>query len=251
MDNVAYIGLSRQATLQKQMDVIANNLANQDTAGFKVEQLLLNTQPGAPAKDDGVKGPAQFVIDGGIGRDFSEGELTTTGRSLDVAIDGNAFFKVSTPQGERYTKDGRFAIDPQGKLVTAQGAAVLDELGSEITLDAANGEPQISADGIVSQRSSQGPGGVRVGKIGVVRFDTLSVLSKEGNNLYVNSSNSQPQAAPDIRMRQGMLETSNVKPIIQITNLIEVQRAYERVTNMIQQTNDLSQSSIDRLAKVA
>jgi flagellar basal-body rod protein FlgF len=251
LDNVAYIGLSQQQALQRKMDVVANNLANQDTTGFKVEQLLVNTQPGAPATNAGVKGPAQFVIDGGIGRDFSEGELSTTGRPLDLAIDGNAFFKVSTPQGERYTKDGRFAIDAQDKLVTASGGAVLDDSGGEITLDSSNGEPQISADGVISQHSGQGPTTVRAGKIGVVRFDTLSVLSKEGNNLYSNTSNTTPQAAPDARIRQGMLEGSNVKPIIEITQLIDVQRAYERVTQMIQQTNDLSQQSIDRLAKVA
>ncbi len=251
MDNAAYVSLSRQSTLEKQMTVIANNLANQDTAGFKVEQLILNTQDGSPAKNDAVKGPARFVIDGGLGRDFSEGDLTSTGRPLDVAIDGNAFYKVSTSSGERYTKDGRFAVDSTGKLVTAQGNPVLDDSGGEITLDPNNGEPQISADGVVSQRSNQGPQSVRVGKIGVARFDTNSVLQKEGNNLFANTSNSQPQSAPDVRLRQGMLEGSNVKPIVQITNLVEVQRAYERMSNIIQQTTDLSQSSIDRLAKVA
>ena len=115
MDNIAYIGLSRQTTLQKQMDVIANNIANMDTAGFKVEQMLLNTQSGAPAKDDEVKGPPQFSMAGGLARDFSEGELTQTGRATDVAIDGNAFFTISTPQGNRYTKDGRFGIDATGR----------------------------------------------------------------------------------------------------------------------------------------
>ena len=194
----------------------------------------------------------QFVVSGGLAWDFSEGQLTTTGRPLDVAIDGNAFFKVSTPAGERYTKDGRFGVDAQGKLVTASGAAVLDDSGGEITLDSSNGPPTISADGIVSQKSSQGPTGVRVGKIGMVRFDTLSVLSKEGNNLYVNSSNSQPQAAPDVRRcARACWKAPNVNPIAEITSLIEVQRAYEGVATMVQNNNDLSQQSIDRLAKVA
>ncbi len=251
MDNVSYIGLSRQSTLQQQMDIIANNLANQDTPGFKVEQLILNSQSGAPAKNDAVKGPVQFSVAGGLARDFSEGELTQTGRPLDVAIDGTGFFKVSTPQGERYTRDGRFSINDQGKLITASGAAVLDDSGGEITLDPNNGPATISADGVVSQKSGQGPQGVRVGKIGVVRFDSLSVLSKEGDNLFSNSSNSQPQAAPDARVRQGVLEGSNVKPIVEITNLIEVSRAYERMATLVQNNSDLSQQSIDRLAKVA
>jgi flagellar basal-body rod protein FlgF len=251
VDNIAYIALSRQSTLQKQMDVVANNIANMDTAGFKVEQMLLNTQTGAPAKDDEVKGPAQFSMAGGLARDFSEGELSETGRATDVAIDGNGFFTVSTPQGNRYTKDGRFGIDSTGRLVTSGGHPVLDDSGGEITLDPSNGAPQISADGVVSQRTKQGPTSTRVGKIGVVHFDALGVLQKEGDNLYSNTSNAQPTPAPDVKLRQGMVESSNVKPIIEITNLIQVQRAYERISSMIQQTNDLSQSSIDRLAKVA
>jgi flagellar basal-body rod protein FlgF len=212
---------------------------------------LLNTQPGAPAKDAEVNGPAQFSMAGGLARDFSEGELTETGRATDVAIDGNAFFKIQTPQGERYTKDGRFGLDSQGRLVTSGGHPVLDQSGGEITLDPSNGAPDISADGVVSQRTKQGATVTRVGKIGVVRFDALSILQKEGDNLYSNTSNAQPTPAPDVRLRQGMVESSNVKPIIEITNLIQVQRAYERISSMVQQTNDLSQSSIDRLAKVA
>jgi flagellar basal-body rod protein FlgF len=250
MDNVAYIGLSRQATLQRQMDIVSNNLANVDTVGFKVEQLLVDTQPGAPAKNDGVKGPALFVLDGGVGRDFTEGDLRTTGRPLDVAIEGDAFFKIQTPQGERYTKDGRFTLDAQGQLVTASGNPVMDAGGSTITLDPKNGEPTISSDGLISQRTPQGAS-TEVGKLGVVRFDTLSVLSKQGDGLYSNTSNATPVAAKDVRMHQGMLEGSNVKPITEITNLIEVTRAYERITQMIQQNNDLSQNAIDRLAKVS
>jgi flagellar basal-body rod protein FlgF len=251
VDNIAYIGLSRQTTLQKQMDVIANNIANMDTAGFKVEELMTKVQPGGPAKDAEINGPAQFSMASGLARDFSEGELSETGRSTDVAIDGPGFFKISTPQGERYTRDGRFGLDAQGKLVNANGHPVLDDSGGEITLDPSNGAPQISADGIISQRSKQGSTSTRVGKIGVVKFDTLSVLQKEGDNSYSNTSNAQPIPATEARLRQGMVESSNVKPIVEITNLIQVQRAYERISNMVQQTNDLSQSSIDRLAKVA
>jgi flagellar basal-body rod protein FlgF len=234
------------------MDLVANNLANMDTPGFKVEEMVFNTYPGGAAKNEGIRTPALFVIDGGIGRDFGEGSLEQTGRNLDVAIDGNAFFQVSTPQGQRYTKNGRFGIDASGRLVTAQGYPVLDQSGGEITLDPKNGEPAIGTDGTISQRSAQGPTTVTVGKIGMVHFDQLGVLSKEGSGLYSNQSNLQPTPAdPSIHMHQGMIESSNVKPLTEVTNLIQVQRAYERVTQMISQTNDLSQSSIDRLAKVS
>lgn len=251
MDNTTFIAVSRQATLLRQMDLVANNLANVDTPGFKVEQMVFNATPGGAAKNEGVRSPALFVIDGGVGRDFSEGSLEQTGRTLDVAIDGNAFFQVQTPQGARFTKNGRFGIDPQGRLVTAQGYPVLDVSGGAITMDPKNGEPAIGADGTISQGSAQGPNTVTVGKIGAFRFDQLGVLSKEGDGLFSNQSNIQPQPAADVRLRQGMIEGSNVKPLTEVTNLIEVSRAYERVTQMIQQTNDLSQSSIDRLARVS
>ena len=250
MDNVAYIALSQQAVLQRRMNLVANNLANLDTAGFKSEQLLVDTAPGAPAHNDGIKGPALFVIDGGISRDFSQGEISITGRPLDVAINGDAMFKVQTPSGERYTRDGRFSVNERGQLVTSSGAQVLDTGGSPITLDPKNGDPSISADGVVSQSSPQGTS-VQLGQIGLVRFDALGVLSKEGDGLYANSSNATPQAVHDVRMQQAALEGSNVKPIVEITNLIEVQRAYERTAQLIQQSNDLSQTSIDRLAKVS
>src|SRR5262249_27068343 len=147
--------------------------------------------------------------------------------------------------------DGRFGIDQNGQLVTAGNHPVLDDSGGPITIDPSNGPIQISADGVVSQRSKQGPTSLRVGKIGKVKFDSLSVLQKEGDNLFSNTSNAQPTPAPEVQLRQGMVESSNVKSIVEITNLIQVQRAYERISSMIQQTNDLSQSSIDRLAKVA
>ncbi len=245
MDNVAYIALSRQTTLQRQMDITANNLANVDTAGFKVEQLLLGTEAGAPARNAGIQAPAQFVLDSGVGRDFAQGDLRTTGRPLDVAIEGQAFFKVSTAAGERYTRDGRFSTDATGQLTTADGHPVLDDSGGPITLDPVKPEPTISADGIVSQGSE------RVGRIGLARFDTLSVLSKDGSNLYANLSNAAAQSAPDVRMHQGMLEGSNVKPIVEITQLIEVQRAYERMAKIVDQQNEQSKNTIDRLGRVS
>lgn len=245
LDNVAYVGLSRQITLKRELDITANNIANADTVGFKVEQMLVESQPGEGARNFGVKGPVQYVYDAGVARDFSMGDLRETGRPLDVAIEGDAFFKVGGGAGgERYTKDGRFTLDAQGRLATASGLPVLDESGGEITIDAKKGEISISPDGVISQGNEQ------VGKLGVVRFATLSVLSKEGDNLYSNTSNAQPIAATDVRLRQGMLEGSNVKPILEITHLIEITRAYEAASKMVEQDSDLSRRTVDRLGRV-
>jgi flagellar basal-body rod protein FlgF len=245
LDNVSYIGVSRQMTLRRELDIAANNIANVDTAGFKVEQLLVETEAGAPARTDGIPNPALFVMDNGVGRDFSQGDLKQTGRPLDVALDGAAFFKVGGPQGERYTRDGRFGTDAEGRLVTKGGLPVLDDSGAEILLDPKKSEPSIAPDGVISQE------GQRVAKLGVARFDSLAVLQKDGDNLYANKSNAAAQAAPDVRIHQGMLEGANVRPIVEITKLIEISRAYERVAKMIDQNNELTQRSVERLGRVS
>jgi flagellar basal-body rod protein FlgF len=244
MDNTLYVGLSRQMTLRHEMDIVANNIANADTTGFKVESLMLETNPKAPAVTlDGPK-PVKFVLDTGVARDFSQGQMRTTGSPLDLAIDGQGFFKISTADGERYTRDGRFRMSDTGKLVTQAGQAVLDDSGSEIALSPENGEVKIAADGTVSQ------GTERVGKVGVARFDALSVLEKTGDNLLRNTSNSQPQPAPDAKVRQGMLEGSNVNSITEITRMIEVTRAYESMAKMMDSAATLSRNSVERLGRV-
>jgi flagellar basal-body rod protein FlgF len=245
LENAAYVGLSRQMTLRRELDVVANNIANADTNGFKVEQLLLGSEVGERARNAFVRPGVSFVLDKGVGRDYGQGALEQTGRSLDFAIEGEgAFFKLSDGRGEAYTRDGSFTLDPEGRLVTQGGAAVQGD-GGEIILDRALGEPAVGADGTISQN------GQPVGRLAVVRFDALGALEKDGDGLYRNASNVQPQTATDVQVRQGMLEGSNVNPILEITNLIEIQRAYESVTRMIENANDLSRRSVERLGRVS
>jgi flagellar basal-body rod protein FlgF len=244
MDNALYVGLSRQMTLRRELDIVANNIANADTTGFKVESLLVKTEPKAPAVTlDGPK-PVKFVVDVGVARDFGQGSLRTTGSPLDLAIEGQAFFKINTPDGERYTRDGHFRLDDSGKVTTQNGQPVADAGGGELLIDPQKGPIAIAADGTVSQGIEQ------VGKIGVVRFDSLSVLEKTGDNLYRNTSNQQAQAAPDARLHQGMLEGSNVNTITQITKMLEVTRAYESMAKMMDSNASLSRDSVSRLGKV-
>lgn len=245
MENAAYVGLSRQMTLRRELDVVANNIANADTNGFKVEQLLVGAEVGERARNAFVRPGVSFVLDNGVGRDYGQGALEQTGRTLDFAIEGEgAFFKLRDGAGEAYTRDGAFTLDAEGRLTTQGGAAVLGD-GGEIILDPELGEPSVGADGTISQD------GQLVGRLSVVRFDTLGALEKGGDGLYRNASNAQAQDAPDARVRQGMLEGSNVNPILEITNLIEIQRAYESVTRMIENTTDLSRRAVERLGRAA
>lgn len=243
MDNAIYVGLSRQMMLRRELDVIANNIANADTSGFKVEDTLTKTEAKAAPRtrqSDAIK----FVIDDGVARDFGQGGLNQTSSPLDLAIEGQGFFTVNTPAGPRYTRDGRFTLDSTGRLTTQAGAPVAGAGGGEIVVDPLLGQVKIAKDGTVSQ-------GINIiGKVEVSRFDDMSSLRKDGDNLFRNVSNQTAQAAPDARVHQGMLESSNVKTIEQVTRLIEVNRAYDSISKMMADTSDLSRRSIERIGKL-
>lgn len=243
MDNALYVGLSRQIVLRREMDIIANNIANVDTTGFKVESLLQKEAPGEPAVTQGGPRPVKFVAADGVARNFGQGVLTKTGAQLDMAIEGEGFFQVQGPDGPRFTRDGRFTTDSNGRLVTQAGMPVADESGGEITIDGEKGPVSIGADGTISQ------GAERVGKVGMFTFANAGALSKAGDNQFRNVSNLQPQPAAEAKLRQGMLESSNVKPVLEITRMVEVSRAYEQTARMMDSEADLSRRAVERLGR--
>jgi flagellar basal-body rod protein FlgF len=244
MNTSLYVGLSRQMTLQRALDIAANNIANADTAGFKVEEQIVREEPATPPSTPGAK-PIAYVLDEGVARDFSQGAIEETGNPFDVAIEGQGFFQVQTGAGERYTRDGRFSVDNQNRLVTKAGDPVLSSNGRPIVLDPAGGAVSIAKDGTLSQ------GATPLGRLGVFRFADLAALTKAGGNLFQASDVAGPVAAPDAVVRQGQVERSNVQPVLEITNLIEITRAYERVARMMDQTESLSSRAIDRLGRAA
>ncbi len=249
MDNANYVALSRQITLQRELDISANNLANMNTTGFKFEELLVNSQYGAPTYDDPIRNPANFAYDNGVGRNFTQGTLTQTGSPLDLALDGDgAFFEVQTANGTAYTRDGAFTLDAQGTLMDQNGHQVMGD-GGAIVLDPKKGQPVISEDGIITQ-DYQGQS-ERVGKLAIVRVSSLSDLQKQGDGTYTLTSNASVAPAADARVRQGFIEASNVNPMVEITNLVKINRAYSQLANMIDQNAQLSKSAVERLGRVA
>jgi flagellar basal-body rod protein FlgF len=243
MDNAIYVGLSRQILLQRELDIVANNLANADTAGFKFESLMASDDAVTTPTPGAATTPVDFVAAAGVARDYTQGPLTQTGAPLDVAIDGKGFFQISTAAGPRYTRDGRFRLDATGRLVTQDGDPVEGD-GGDIVLDPKKGQVAIAANGDISQA------GQNVGKLSVVTFDSLAALSKDGNNLYRNDSNLTAQPSTSASLKQGMLEGSNVQPVTQITRLIEVNRAYDAIASMMASTGQLSTSAVQRLGAV-
>lgn len=251
MDNTLYVGLSNQLLLERELDIAANNLANVNTTGFKVEQLMATPDPATPPTPPGGA-PAMilFVADNGVARDFSQGPLQQTDAPLDLAIMGQGFFQVQTANGTRYTRDGRFAKDNQGRLVTQGGDPVLDASSAPISLNPQGGTPMIGGDGTITQTVPGQPNAQVVGRLGVVSFADLSKLSKEGDGDYSEASGQTAQPVTGQVLRQGMLEGSNVQPIIQVTDLIRISRAYDMVANLMNSAASLSETAVQKLGSV-
>jgi flagellar basal-body rod protein FlgF len=151
LDNTTFVALSRQMTLRRELDIVANNIANADTAGFKVESLMTGDEQRRPAKDVPLDHPVRFTLDTGVARDFGQGALSPPATPSTWRWRATGFFSVTTRGRPRYTRDGRLGMDAAGPP-GHQGRAipVLDDGGAEIT-SAAGGPPSISPNGTVSQ----------------------------------------------------------------------------------------------------
>ena len=237
------LALQTQRVLQRRMDVTANNLANISTSGFKADALVTEETDNTGAKaTDGVT-DVRFVRDVGLTRDMGQGEIAITGNPLDVAIQGDGFFMVQGPSGPLYTRDGAFTLMGDGRLVTGDGRAVLSSGGSPIVLDPQGESPTISRDGAINLN------GIEAGRIGVAGFAHPENLQKVGDNLW--SAAGQAQTTADGVVVQGALEGSNVRPVIELTRLIEISRAYQSAAKIVSGADELRQRAIQELGKAA
>lgn len=242
MDNSFMVGLSAQQVLQKRMDTTANNLANMTTAGFKVEHVVSRDLTEKPAAAADSPNEIAFADAWMLQRDFSTGPLERTGNALDFAIEGDGFFAVRTGAGEAYTRDGRFNLNDAGEVVTRNGEVVLGE-GGPITVDPEGGPLSVSREGTISQD------GVELGTLRVVSFPTPGALERVGSNLW-KATDEQPQPATNARVASGFVEGSNVNAVLELTEMIEISRAYTSIAKMIVQSDELRGTSIDKLARV-
>ncbi len=243
MENAQLINLSRQIGLQRQMDVVANNLANINTTGFKAEQILFEEYDMPVARDRAFAYPDQplaFTQDWATIHDLAPGATVQTGNPLDVAISGEGFFAVETPQGERWTRSGAFQIDANGTLVTVDGHPVLGE-GGTITFSPEETDIAIGASGAVSS-SAGGKGRLRL-----VEFINPQALAREGANLF---SGGEPLPAVETRVVQGAIERSNVSGVAEMTEMIRVSRAYESIAKIMQQQDDIRRDAVQKLGRL-
>lgn len=246
MENALLIGLSRQMSLRRELDVVSNNIANINTTGFKADTAVFEEymMPGA-RHDDFARGDRRmsFVQDRSTWHDLAQGPVRPTGNPLDVAVDGKAFLVVQTPRGERYTRNGSFQVNPQGQLVTTEGYAVMGEAGT-IQFQPNDKDITISRDGTIAV-----PEGVR-GKLRLVGFANGQRLQKDGSSTFSAPQDMQPTPAEFPHVIQGAIEQSNVKAVVEMTRMIEVSRHYTQIAGLLQQHGDTRRSAIERLAEV-
>jgi len=252
MENALLIGLSRQTVLERQLDVVANNIANVNTVGFKADSSLFEEYLMPGAHEDNFKGSdrrVSYVQDRGTYRNFTQGPAEQTRNPLDIAISGDAFFVVQTAGGERYTRDGGLQMNSQGQLVTAGGNPVLGTSGP-IVFQPTDHDINVSPDGTVTVVEGNGRTDSLRGKLRLVSFTDAQKLLKEGSNLY--SDGAGDAAQPDLKssVQQGYIEKSNVNAVAEMSRMIEVTRAYTQIATMLQQESDLHKSAIEKLAEV-
>ncbi|MBR0696257.1 flagellar basal-body rod protein FlgF [Bradyrhizobium lablabi] len=251
MQNTLLVGLSKQMVLERQMDVVANNIANIGTTGYKADRSLFQEYLASGAHEDNFMSGdrrVSFVQDRATFHDFSQGPSEETKNPLDVAIDGTGFLVVQTPTGERYTRDGNLHINNQGQLVNASGYPVLGNSGP-IVFQQTDKSISIATDGNVTVLEGTGRVDSVRGKLRMVSFAQAQRLLKEGSNLY-SAEGIPPTQDTKSQLRQGFIEKSNVNSVTEMSRMIEITRTYTQIASLLQQESDLHKSAIDKLADV-
>jgi flagellar basal-body rod protein FlgG len=255
---IAKTGLDAQQT---RMDVISNNLANANTTAFKSSRAAFQdlmyqnkVQPGGQTTEQTLS-PSGLMLGTGVRvvgteKSFAEGNITQTGNSLDMAIQGRGFLQVSMPDGTvAYTRDGSLHTDANGQIVTGDGYP----LEPAITLPANVQSVTIGSDGTVSAKTAASAAPVVVGTIQLADFVNPAGLQPQGQNLYLETASSgspqtgQPALNGMGSLQQGSLESSNVNVVAEMVNMIETQRTYEMNSKAISSTDQMLQALTDKM----
>jgi flagellar basal-body rod protein FlgF len=235
MENTSYVALSRQTALWRQMEVVANNMANLNTPAYKQEEVMM-AEVDVRTKSDTTPFGRQvaYVHDLGTLRDPKEGPLTKTGAPLDIAIHGRGYFTIDSPAGPRYSRAGHFQLDENGLVVTASGYPVLQTNGAPIVVAPNESQITIAPDGTISTENGQ------IGQIQISTFANEQSLKAAGDGTYITTAAPTTVARPNLT--QGMLEDSNVEAISQMTSMLTIMRSYQSIQNIL----DNEQSRIEK-----
>lgn len=240
MDVAGYVALTRQSGLVREMQSVANNIANLSTTGYRREGVIFAEMVQAlPAEGGSVamtEARARFTDD-------LQGALVQTGGALDIAIEGAGFFTVQTPDGPRLTRAGAFTRDAEGNIVTMDGHPLLDEAGGPIAVPFEARDIGLAADGTLSVD------GAPQARIGLVLAEDPTKVFREAGVLFRVDGETLPVEPEDVRMVQGFLENSNVNPITEMARMIEVQRAYEYGQKLLDQEDERIKQVVNTLGR--
>ncbi len=236
----AYSGLRAQSDA---LEILANNLANVNTTGFKEDRAffeVFNRSVNGSNEGDTLNKAMNSTIQANKSVNPTEGTLAFTNGDLDLAITGNGFLAVNTPQGIRYTRNGNLHLNAQSVLTTADGFPVLGSSGNSITLGP--GRIHINAEGDVSLDNTP------VDRLKIVAFDNVSTLEKEGNSLFLSKAGQDAEKPSTAAIKPGYLEQSNVNPVASIVQMVEIMRNFEAIQKSVSLVmNDINSKAIDKL----
>jgi len=241
MDPMTAMAASGLRSRMESLDLLANNMANASTGGYKADREFYSLYTAAEAQDS--DSPATMPVVQQHWTDLSQGTIANTGNALDVALSGSGFFGVSGPNGKLYTRNGEFHLAADGRLVTADGYAVLDAAGAPLT--AQNTLPiQISRDGTLTQD------GQPIGQLEIADFTGEAVAKQGGNYFRAVDPNATPSAPTGTTVEQGKLETSNTGTAESAVRLVSIMRQFEMLQKAALIGNDMSKQAIEQVAKV-
>jgi flagellar basal-body rod protein FlgF len=237
MQSGLYVALSAQVALQNRLETIAQNVANGNSAGYRGSELKFN------AVLSKMSDPTVSFVSSGSGViKQSSGQVVKTGNPLDVAVRGDGWLSISTPAGPAYTRDGRMRMTTAGDLVSMTGARILDAGGGPIQLDPTAGQPEIAADGTITQN------GTRAAVLGLFTLPGNAQLSRvEGNAFTSNVPGTPIVDSASNGVVQGYVEQSNVNTMMEMTRLIYVQRAFDGVSSTMQAAESSLKNAIQTL----
>ena len=242
MDPITAIAASGLRAQIDSLDMLANNMANASTGGYKADREFYSLYA-APEAQDNDRVSTMPVIERGW-TDWSAGLVRSTGNQLDLAIPGKGFFSVDGPGGQLYTRNGSFRLGAGGKLVTSDGYAVRGAGGAALTIQSSR-PIEISSDGTVRQD------GNTIGQLEIVDFTSTAGLAKQGNSYFrVSDPALRPTALPGASVEQGKLEDSNTGSAEGAVRLVGIMRQFEMLQKAISLANDMNKQAIEEVAKV-
>ena len=259
MGHGIYSAVSGAKTQSRYLDIIANNLANVSTSGYKADELSFGDflvrskrfdmnstylEKEFPPPSTNLKPRSHLLVKiTGQRVDLGQGRLKPTGNALDLALDGPGFFEVSLNDKSYYTRNGQVSIDAEGQLVHSSGALMLDENGAPLTIDGSYASLVIDQEGHVLKNGSE------AGRLKVVEVPLPQSMVKTGHTLftYTDAQTNPPLAATRTAVKQGFMEMSNVNPIREMTKMIQVNRHFEALNKVIKAYREVDRRSIEEV----